>query len=624
MNPELRRRSLVLISGAFVLLIIIVIALGWVFREQTRATQRVDHTLRVEQQLTELLSSMQDAETGQRGFLLTRDEQFLAPYHAAVDDIPGQIDALRDKFVDNPQQLARLRQLERTIAMRLARLDDRLELFLSSGAVNPEGLIIGKRLMDDIRLQLNVMRNHEDVLLARRMAHADRLLVGTIAGLVLTGLMLIGISIAVVRLLNAQIVALAISANELAVINRDLTAESRQRKAAEAQTRQLQKMEAVGQLTGGIAHDFNNMLAIVVGSLDLAKRRLARTQIDSAQKCIDNAMEGATRASQLTARLMAFSRQQPLEPQVTDPNKLVSGMSELLRRTLGEQVMVETVLGGGVWKTIIDPGQLESALVNLAVNGRDAMPDGGRLTIETGNAELDDRYAAEHDEVTPGQYVMISVSDTGTGMGPDVLTRVFEPFYTTKGVGKGTGLGLSQVFGFIKQSRGHVKLYSEPGQGTTVKLYLPRASTSDEALLAGGPGSAAVLAELPRARGEEIVLVVEDDERVRHTSVDALRELGYTVVQASDARQALAVIEVQPKIDLVFTDVVMPDMNGRQLVEEIGKRWPGLRILYTTGYTRNAIVHNGMLDAGVSLLPKPFTIEQLALKVRQVMDRPLA
>ena len=305
---------------------------------------------------------------------------------------------------------------------------------------------------------------------------------------------------------------------------------------------------------------------------------------------------------------------------LTWANRGLQGAVGLATVAIGIMTVVETVLAGGLWPTMIDASQLENALVNLCVNGRDAMPDGGKLTIETSNADLDDRYAGETDEVTAGQYVLISVTDTGTGMPPEIIERVFEPFYTTKGVGRGTGLGLSQVFGFIKQSNGHVKIYSEIGQGTTVKLYLPRAAR-DAVVASNGSGAATIVDMLPHAQGEEIILVVEDDERVRHTSVDALRELGYTVVQASDAKQALAVIEVQPKIDLVFTDVVMPDMNGRQLVEEIGKRWPGLRILYTTGSTRNAIVHNGMLDAGVSLLPKPFTIEQLALKVRQVMDR---
>jgi CheY-like chemotaxis protein len=295
-------------------------------------------------------------------------------------------------------------------------------------------------------------------------------------------------------------------------------------------------------------------------------------------------------------------------------------MSEMLRRTIGDNVRVETVLAGGLWPTFADPYQLESAILNLCVNARDAMPDGGKLTIETSNAHLDERYAADHPGVEPGQYVMISISDTGTGMTPDVIERAFDPFYTTKSVGRGTGLGLSQVFGFVKQSLGHVKIYSEPDQGSVVKIYLPRRLGDEECAsasgaLAAGPG------ELARAKDGEVVLVVEDEERVRQVSVDALRELGYTVVQAADARQALALLAVKPRVDLLFTDVVMPGMNGRELAEEVAERWPSVKALYTTGYTRNAIVHNGMLDSGVAFLAKPFTIAQLAAKVRQVLDK---
>jgi len=287
----------------------------------------------------------------------------------------------------------------------------------------------------------------------------------------------------------------------------------------------------------------------------------------------------------------------------------------MLRRTIGENLRVETVLAGGLWRTHADPAQLENAIVNLCVNARDAMPDGGRLTIETSNAHLDDAYAAAHADVAPGQYVMISVSDTGVGMQPEVIERAFEPFYTTKGVGQGTGLGLSQVHGFVKQTHGHLKIYSEPGVGTTIKIYLPRSTGALET----GDGGPHPAGELPHGQGE-IVLVVEDDERVRHLSVDALRELGYTVVQAADAAQALSVLTLQPRVDLLFTDVVMPDLDGRRLADKAREERPGLKVLYTTGYTKNAIVHNGILDADVAFLAKPFTVDQLAHKVRQVLE----
>ena len=403
---------------------------------------------------------------------------------------------------------------------------------------------------------------------------------------------------------------------ELAAALARMREEMRERASAEAQVRQLQKMEAVGQLTGGIAHDFNNMLAVVTGSLDLAKRRLDKGEADRALRGIENAEEGARRAAQLTARLLAFSRQTALEPQVVDANKLVGGMSELLRRTIGEGVLVETVLAGGLWRAYADPNQLENALLNLCVNARDAMPDGGKLTVETANCHLDEDYARAHDEVAAGQYMMVAVTDTGTGMPPEVVAHAFDPFYTTKGVGKGTGLGLSQVYGFVKQSGGHVKIYSEPGQGTTVKVYLPRHFGAD----AAAPDARRPSGGLPRAVDGEVVLAVEDEAAVRHVSVDALRELGYTVVQASDANQALALLAVQPRVDLLFTDIVMPGMNGRRLADEALRIFPGLPVLFTTGYTRNAVVHNGTLDPGVALLPKPFTVEQLARKVRAVLD----
>ncbi|ADX48075.1 PAS/PAC sensor hybrid histidine kinase [Paracidovorax avenae ATCC 19860] len=390
-----------------------------------------------------------------------------------------------------------------------------------------------------------------------------------------------------------------------------------ERLRTEEALRQAQKMEAVGQLTGGIAHDFNNMLAVVLGSLELLDRRFAAGE-PRARRHIDAARGGARRAAQLTQRLLAFSRRQPLSPVPLDANQLVAGMSDMLRHALGGAVRLETVLAGGLWRIHADRNQLESVILNLAVNGRDAMgalADGGRLTIETANAHLDDRYAAEHLGVAPGQYVLIAVTDTGTGMPPEVIAKAFDPFFTTKEVGKGTGLGLSQVYGFIKQSGGHVKIYSEVGEGTTVKVYLPRmvnAIEEDAGPVAPPP--------LPLGDAQEVVLVVEDEAAVRQFSVEALRELGYRVLEADGAAAALKLIDAHPEIDLLFTDVVMPDVNGRKLAEEALRRRPGLKVLFTTGYTRNAVVHNGVLDAGVHLLGKPYTLEDLAQRVREALD----
>ncbi|MCD1642043.1 PAS domain-containing hybrid sensor histidine kinase/response regulator [Aurantimonas coralicida] len=385
-----------------------------------------------------------------------------------------------------------------------------------------------------------------------------------------------------------------------------------ERLRAEDQIRQMQKMEAVGQLTGGIAHDFNNMLAIVIGGLNLVQRRLAKGDTDVGQ-FISGAMEGANRAATLTQRLLAFSRQQPLSPQALKANDMVSDMSELLRRTLGETIQMETVLAGGLWQTYADAGQLENVVLNLAVNARDAMPDGGRLTIETANCHLDSAYAAEHG-VTEGQYVLVAVTDNGSGMPPEVAAKAFDPFFTTKGVGKGTGLGLSQVFGFVKQSGGHVKIYSEPDHGTSVKIYLPRYYGNAEA-------PARTLARgVPYGNSSEVILVVEDDSRVRELAVHMLRDLGYGVLEAEDGACGLQMLDRHPEVCLLFTDVVMPGMSGRLFADVARQRKPELRVLFTTGYSRNAIVHNGVLDPGVHLLPKPASLEQLALKVREVLD----
>jgi PAS domain S-box-containing protein len=391
---------------------------------------------------------------------------------------------------------------------------------------------------------------------------------------------------------------------------RDVTEQRRMEDAL----RQSQKMEVIGQLTGGVAHDFNNLLTVIIGNIDALRRDVDLGSTD-AREAIERALRGATRAAALTQRLLAFSRRQPLDPQPLNLNRLVAGTSELLQRTLGERIDVETVLAGGLWWISADPNQLESALLNLAVNARDAMTEGGRLTIETANVHLDDAYAAAHEEVTAGQYAMLAVSDTGSGMTSEVIGKAFEPFFTTKGVGQGTGLGLSQVYGFVKQSGGHLKIYSELGQGSTVKLYFPRLPAGEFRT-----ESTAEVQLLPSETSGEAVLVVEDDEDVRRYSSDCLRELGYRVIEAADAGMALRLLATDSGIRLLFTDVGLPgDRNGRQLAEEAVRRRPDLKVLFTTGYARNAIVHHGRLDPGVELLAKPFTYADLAAKVREIL-----
>ena len=389
-----------------------------------------------------------------------------------------------------------------------------------------------------------------------------------------------------------------------------------ERLKAEEALRQAQKMEAVGQLTGGIAHDFNNLLTIVLGNLDMLQRRLPPGH-DRLKRAANYAMEASQRAATLTQRLLAFSRRQPLDPKPVDANKLVAGMSELLRRTLGETVVLETVLAGGLWRAQADPNQLENALVNLAINARDAMPEGGKLSIETANARLDDAYVrALAEPVPPGQYVLVAVSDSGTGMDKETMEKVFEPFFTTKGPGKGTGLGLSQVYGFVRQSEGHVRIYSEVGEGTTVKIYLPR--------LVGQQGEITDTVEnspVALAGGGETILVVEDEPGLREYAVEVLGELGYRVLAAQEGREALVTLERHPEIGLLFTDVVLGGaMNGRVLADEAAKLRPGLPVLYTTGYTANAIVHHGRLDSDKHLISKPYTYAELAAKVRKMLD----
>jgi PAS domain S-box-containing protein len=396
-----------------------------------------------------------------------------------------------------------------------------------------------------------------------------------------------------------------------AKITRDLT----ERRLIEEQLRQSQKMEAIGQLTGGVAHDFNNLLTVIVGNLETIWRH-APPDDGKLRRAIDQVTRGAQRAVTLTQQLLAFSRRQPLNPKPTDINRLVAGMSDLVRRTIGENISVETVLAGGLWRVEIDAHQLESALLNLAVNARDAMPEGGKLTIETANAHLDDDYADRYPELTAGQYVVVCVTDTGTGMSAEVITHAFEPFYTTKPIGQGTGLGLSQVYGFVKQSGGHVKLYSEVDQGTTVKIYLPRMSK------AADEEEEVPFTATPTGGKHEVVLVVEDDDDVRLFTTESLRELGFTVVQAHDAPSALKLLEIRPEVQLIFTDVGLPGMNGAQLVAAARALRPDIKVLFTTGYARNAIVHQGRLDPGVELITKPFTRVQLASRIRDVLDVP--
>ena len=378
---------------------------------------------------------------------------------------------------------------------------------------------------------------------------------------------------------------------------------------------QSQKMEAVGQLTGGLAHDFNNLLTGITGSLDLLKMRLAQGRINELERYITAAQGAAGRAATLTHRLLAFARRQPLQPKSVNANALVGGMEELIRRTIGSNLRMETVLAAGLWNCLCDPNQLENAILNLCINSRDAMPNGGTLTVETANTSVDDTAAKQRD-MERGQYVAICVTDTGSGMSAEVTERAFDPFFTTKPTGQGTGLGLSMVYGFARQSGGQVRIYSEPDHGTTVKIYLPRHVGKTEAQEVD-----ADTAELPRAEEGETVLVVDDEPTIRMLIGDTLSELGYRAIEVADAASGLEVLDSDVKIDLLITDVGLPaGMNGKEMADAARAKRPRLKVLFITGYAENAAITNGHLEPGMDVMSKPFSMEKLAARIRSIIQ----
>lgn len=401
-------------------------------------------------------------------------------------------------------------------------------------------------------------------------------------------------------------------------VGRDLSDEKAREhdlQQSQDQLRQSQKMEAVGQLTGGIAHDFNNLLQGITGSLDIVQRRIAKGHIDDLDRFITGAVTSANRAAALTHRLLAFSRRQPLDPKAVSPNPLIASMEDLLRRTIGENIELNIILPSDLWPTLCDANQLESAILNLAINARDAMPDGGKLTIETGNTKLDKHYATRTSDVSPGDYVCICVTDTGSGMAPEVVRRAFDPFFTTKAIGQGTGLGLSMIYGFARQSGGQAKIYSEEGQGTTIKLYLPRHRGEME----DDPASTHQIEEQVSNQGE-VVVVIDDEPVVRGLIVEILGELGYQALEAEDGPSGLALLELTPRVDLLVTDIGLPGLNGRQVAEAARLRTPDLKVLFMTGYAENAAVASGFLEPGMAMITKPFAMEAFATRIRSILE----
>ncbi|MHB8528717.1 MAG: CHASE3 domain-containing protein [Caulobacteraceae bacterium] len=705
------------------------------FGGEARARYWVAHTHRVIEQNQAVFLLVEQAESSERGYLLTQDRRYLAPFAGALAKIPRAEASLATMVSDNPAQAGRVRGLEDVISRRadlLTRCVVQASAGDFAGARERSRLGKGLAMMTAIDARSSAVSRVEQDLLRQRLAAAARseemnLAIGlAVAAAALAGLLgsVFSLTRANRRLSAAMAAAdVATSARdatqaltdalfahtpdylyvleirdndrfvvgeinpafekalgvrasdvkgraidemmsrrdaepllahyrrvrsaERPVLTRDVipglhdgprtwesilvpvknadgvadriigsTRDITERVKTEERLREAQRMEAVGQLTGGVAHDFNNLLQVIRGNLELLEGAAAGDP--RAERSLRNAIHGADRAAQLTRQLLAFARRQPLTPQVINLSRLVGEMAELLRRTLGETVQVETVIAGGLWNTIADPAQVESAILNLALNARDAMPGGGRLTIEVANAALDEAYVREAGDVTPGQYVLVAVSDTGSGIAGEVKKRVFDPFFTTKAEGKGSGLGLSMVYGFVRQSSGHIRIYSEPDQGTTVKIYLPRsrqpAARMAEAESAGPEGA------------DQCILVVEDEAGVRAAAVGMLEQLGYRCLEAEDAKSALAILEANPNVDLVFTDVVMPGpVTCRQMIGSIGTLRPGLPILFTSGYTENAIVHHGRLDEGVSLLSKPYARDDLASKVATLLrPRPSA
>jgi len=599
------------------------IAVAVLVARSNGADRLVTHTFEVQQEAHNLLGELRTAENGQRGYVLTQNQEYLKPVDAAIAKVPGLVESLRKKTADNPSQQARLERVEPLIGPRLDVIRRSIELTRQGdrdGAIALVATGRGKDLMEEITVEMQLFDREEKGLLAVRQEEAKRLRIwlatlislALLAAMVLAGVLAVATRQAVAGLLDRT---------------RELEAESRLRQEAEATLRQAVKMEAVGHLSGGIAHDFNNLLTIIIGNLDTMKRRLAELAksngagdaIAKLETPLESAMKGAKSSAQLTQRLLAFSRRQALEPDRVDANRLISGMLEMLRRTLGSDISIETVLGAGLWPSFADAHQLENVLLNLALNAKAAMPTGGCLTIETANTYLDDAYVRRFGDVKAGQYVVLCLTDTGTGIPAEILDRVFDPFFTTKPAGEGSGLGLAMVHGFVKQSDGHVRIYSELGNGTTVKIYLPRFIGAEE-VSAAPAGKTESEQAIPRAKPNEMILLVEDNADVREYARDVLLELGYGVLDAASVQEALRVVGKKPRISLVFTDVVLGDSNGRVLADKVRQVYPAVPVLFTTGYTRNAIVHQGRLDPDVHLLNKPFTQQDLARKVRELLD----
>ncbi|WP_233840449.1 CHASE3 domain-containing protein [Dyella sp. 2HG41-7] len=594
-----------IVAGFLLLLIASGLAIVAAFNS-SHVYDLASESLKARHDIDRLFGEVKDAETGQRGYLLTGKSDYLVPYHDASKQLDQTRSQLRTSAAWSDVQMRRIGQLDALIGQKMAELEHTIQLYDTSGPASALAVVNddqGLSLMSQIRTltrQLDGDQSNQEQMRLHQFRIQQQLL---LVAIIVATLVAFVLALLVLRQGERQ-------QTELALKNAVLREQMRQQAATETQLRHVQKMDTIGQLTGGIAHDFNNMLAVVVGNLEIAQLRLQRG-IDDAEKFIANALLGAGKASDLTKRLLAFSRRQALRPAPIDVNTCVHEMSTILSRTLGENIVIRLSLGESLWPAYVDRAQLESAVLNLAVNSRDAMEDGGQLTILTINANFDGQHADQNEGMLSGEYVMVAVSDTGHGMTPEVIQRAFEPFFTTKAVGRGTGLGLSQIHGFVLQSNGYIKIDSTPGLGTTIRLYLPRAPLVNTR----AEQQPTQLSALPH-----VVLVVEDDPDVRELAQGALEELGYTALQADGAEAAESLLRDHPEVSILLTDVVMPGPSGVSLAREMQKRYPELRVLLMSGYPRDIIDRAQPGDEQSRLLAKPFSIRELAEALRATLN----
>lgn len=621
LSGRLRRPGVVGLAAGFVVLALagaMTIHAG-VMRQQSGYFVR--RALNVQKHLHHLFALVSGAESAERGYLITSNETYLVPYHEALRYLDPNFDELSRLLEDNPRQQLALTGLRLLVRQRMANIKTTVDLVVSGRADNVLRTMrtgTGDTEINEISRAMSEMMTAEQQLLERR---EDEFASAT-ATLELGVMVLIGVTIALavyaIATAHNQLSAISESNAALRAAHGQLIEAGTRREELEAQLRQSQKLDAIGQLAGGIAHDFNNMLSIIVSSLNILRRRLARGD-DQYEQFIDSALDGADRAAKLVRRLLAFARQQPLAAAPLDANQLVADMTKLLRRALGEQVRIETALAEGLWRTEIDANELEHAIMNLAVNARDAMPEGGVLKIETANRRLVDADVSGIEGAKPGDYIVIVVSDTGFGMPPDVAAKAFDPFFTTKPVGKGTGLGLSQVYGFVKQSGGHIVVRSELGKGTSITMFLPRCFEDAPALERPQKKE-----DYPLGRSEEIVVVVEDEGQARQMAAECVRELGYTPIAAENAAAAVRILDQRSDVSLLMTDLLMPGMSGRDLAREARRRRPGLRVLFMSGYVRDAALLTSDDGRAEHLLAKPLSLDSAARKIREAIDAPEA